>query len=274
MKEEEYISSYINTNENWINYPVSLPAAIFGPFYLIYRKEYTRGIVFILLFIVSHAYLPENVGLTLRIISNLFLSITHNRNYKSYVYSNVEKIKQENPKMSHKELIRECKKKGGTLNILVMTIILILYIMGIYVLIKPNNNQTINNLIKNHELSYEVPSNIKKLENQTNYQYFVDKKENGTCYITINSQYYPNTKKDYLVNILKEETRYQEIKREEKEFNHINYLYSYLQNSSKEKEIFITISKKQRIYSITFESTNNSSCKKDIEKIMKTTTIS
>ncbi len=137
--QEGYRIAYIGERKKAFDMPFSIPSAILGPFYFLYRKDWSLSIVLMICYFASHVYMIQNsitddLGLLLRFIINIIYAFLFNNRYLSLVDKKIAFILKTNPDKTKAELIEECKKQGRTLPIGVVIIILILYITGIVLL--------------------------------------------------------------------------------------------------------------------------------------------
>ena len=138
-QEEGYRIAFIGERKKIFDLPFSIPSAIFGPFYFLYRKDWSLSIVLLICYFASHVYMIQNsitddIGLFLRLIINIIYAFLFNNRYLSLVDKKIDYIKKTNPKKTKAELIEECKRQGRTLNIFVVLIVIILYVAGIVLL--------------------------------------------------------------------------------------------------------------------------------------------
>lgn len=260
--EEDYIDFYIGQNAIWIkNQNFSIPTAFFGPFYLLYRKLWTQGIILLILYIGSYLYIGENLGIALRVIINIIMAIRFKEMYLTDVERKVEQIKTQNPDKTSTELLEECKKKGGVLGMGKVIIILFFYFVIVILL---TNKEEYTEMIQKEPVSYDkeiynmvykTNEDMMEKDYYTNYHYYVSRKEKGTCYITIESIITNKTTQDYL----KEESDiYEDYTRDNiTNFNLKERTGSYqsMTLNTTRKEYYV-IKNTNRIYEIEFEDTN------------------
>ena len=138
-EQEGYRIAFIGERKKAFDMPFSIPSAIFGPFYFLYRKDWSLSIILLICYLASHVYMihnsiTEDIGLLLRLIINIIYAFLFNNRYLSLVDKKIAFIQKTNPDKSKAELIEECKKQGRTLNIGIVLIVFILYVMGIILL--------------------------------------------------------------------------------------------------------------------------------------------
>jgi hypothetical protein len=137
--QEGYRIAYIGERKKAFDMPFSIPSAIFGPFYFLYRKDWSLSIVLMICYFASHVYMIQNsitddLGLLLRFIINIIYAFLFNNRYLSLVDKKIAFILKANPDKTKVELIEECKKQGRTLHIGIVLVIMILYVIGIVLL--------------------------------------------------------------------------------------------------------------------------------------------
>ena len=138
-EENPFEIAFIGKRENYFQEPFSIPSAIFGPFYFLYRKDWTLTVIIMICYFASHIYMlynsiTEDIGLLFRLILNIIYGFLFNSHYLTLVKKKVEWIKETNPNDTEKELLEKCKKQGGTLPIGFVILAVILYIIGIILL--------------------------------------------------------------------------------------------------------------------------------------------
>lgn len=134
VNDEKLINTYIGKNADKLKKGFSLNTLIFGFFYILYRKMWLLGFVwifisFVISFVVELLSLSAVVTLVLELIVNLIMAFIFKKAYLKKVIEKVEQIKVRNIGKSNEELIRLCAKKGGTTIIGVAVSIVILYVV-------------------------------------------------------------------------------------------------------------------------------------------------
>lgn len=124
--DDAYRMAFIGTNkESIIKNKFSVPALLFGPLYLIYRKMYVLGITLQIIIYVLLLSLGED-GSSIQMFINLFLAIKFNSLYLNFVNKEVKKIRENNNDKSSTEILNICKKQGNTIQLKTFAIILVI----------------------------------------------------------------------------------------------------------------------------------------------------
>ena len=111
----DYRNAYINTNiKDIINTKFSIPALLFGPLYLMYRKMTVLGLILQIFIFYILITMESSVGTAIHLIINIIIACKFREIYLNYVNKQVQNIKAKNPDKSTTELINICKYKGGT----------------------------------------------------------------------------------------------------------------------------------------------------------------
>ena len=270
--DSQYIKAYIGKNYKWFKNSFSIPGALFGPLYCLYRKQWKIGIPNMILLILINLYIPESLSTLLRLIINMIIAFSFNQLYIKDIQKSIEMIKKQNPNTTEEEINKICKKEGKPLNIMMITSIALLYFFLIVIIQNKDIiklTQTKNTTLTNNHLTYKVPNNIIIKTNYTNYQHLIHKKENDSCYITVSNQLDSKTEKEYLMDIINNKyfDKHSHIK--EIEVNEIKWHHVEI-TSMNQMDIYVT--KKEdtnQIYELSFLSRTNYSCKEDIDIILE-----
>ena len=236
--DEDYVKAYIQKNYDSIkNKKFNIGALIFGPFYCFYRKMYFIGIILLLiessfLFTVGGDY-----STLIELFINLYLAIKINEIYLRKVNNNIETIKNNNPDKTSNELIDICSKKGGTLPLLLIIVLIILlpleisifYIMIGYEEDYYNTYPTQEEYII-REISYIKPSNFIEVNTSELHNYL--KATDNSCYLNAYSISYTGDIKEYLSNNTsnynyKDKQEIKSIEYNNKKWNYISMTTSY-----------------------------------------------
>ena len=197
--KEELIKEYVGKEYNKIkNTKFSIPTFLFVPFYFLYRKLYTIGLLWLLLIIIFSWIFP-----TILFFISLILSTTFTYIYLSVVTKKVEEIKKENKNLDKDTIKQRCKTKGGV-NYIIPIILIILVcsiiITSTYILIpnyiepKPSKKDTTDS-IKN--ISYTIPKGFTKSKYESeNYKSYSYTKDDKYCNIGIEAYDYKSLYKD------------------------------------------------------------------------------
>jgi|GEM_PF-4046358 len=129
---EELIATYMRKNTNEIkNSKFSVLALLFGAYYLVYKKMYLYGLIFIAITtIISFIFTSSTYLVTIPI--HIFLAKTFDEIYLKHAEKKVNMIKNNNRNKSNKEILEICNKKGGT-NILITILLFVFLILMVYI---------------------------------------------------------------------------------------------------------------------------------------------
>lgn len=203
--DEDYIKAYIKTNYYRIkNKKFNIGALIFGPFYCIYRKMYSLGILLLIIELLFVSSIGGDYTTVIELFINLYLAIKINEIYLKKVNTRIDNIKNNNPDKSSTELIKICSEEGGTLPVkkIVSAIILFIIILSILSTIyefdkyieeeitKENTTYTIK------EITYTKPNNFTEVNSSELHNYI--KTNDSSCYLNVYSILYPRDVEEYL----------------------------------------------------------------------------
>ena len=272
--EQDYINAYIGNNA-FINLPFSIPAALLGPFYYLYKKMFSIGIILIIIYIASYIYLSEDLGLILRLIINIILAAKFNSKYREDVEKRIQLIKNQNQNATSTELLEICKKKGQPLSIGILIIIIILYFTSIAALLvnEPNKNEEIQNIKEDYSidnLHYKIPKSIEEVDEYTNYQFFKDKNEKGTCFISIYVHNTNMTEKEFIVSQSTSYEKYRQNDIEVVDIKNNKWSKRTFEGNTQKAEMYVMKKKSDnKIYELDFEESpsNSEACKEDRDYI-------
>lgn len=230
------------------NLPLSILNLLFGPFYLLYKKEYSPAIITIILYIFVSMYFNFEINIIIKIIINLYLA---------FKYNNVKKSKKE-------------------INIYAFIIIVALYmiITKLVTIEKPVFYKTTKNQLEN--MTYKIPNNVKeyKTSSKTKY-YMIRERKKGNCFITISiDKTNLNTTQEYISETEKYNTNLYKGNIKNKKINKIEWTNQKLSNKTSNKDLYVT-KINRNIYEIKFESTNsyNDLCKNIKKEILESVKI-
>lgn len=269
---EDLINAYIGPNADWLkNQNFSILTAFFGPFYLLCRKLWLQALILIVIYIFSHLYLQENIGMLLRVILNILTAAKFKDIYKKEVKNRVEYIEKQNKGKSSEEIMDICKIQGGLLPLIIVIMVFVFYVISIGILLnqerytaEPEKEETTRRTI--NEMNYEITKTMIQKDAYLNYQYYVDHKEHGACYTMISSTKTTETTKEYLLDVTSIYDTY--VEKEIKEFALFgkNGHFFTMTTGTTKKEIYV-VKHNDRIYEIKWEDTNykKENCKEDKE---------
>lgn len=157
--EEIYIKSFIGDEyENIKKSTFSIPALLFGGFYLLYRKLWIYAIIWFII-ALTLGFSPVFI-----IALNIFLAVNFSKIYLYYAKLIVSDIKTKNPDKASLEIMEICKEKGGVTKKIngkafISFIIIIPILAFIYLFYYIDNVMTNNNEYITEELNiqYSIP---------------------------------------------------------------------------------------------------------------------
>lgn len=111
--DERYLEVYVGPNYKIIkNGKFSISTLIFGVLHLLYRKLYAYSFLYLFIVIAAAFLIPSYYEIIYWGL-NIIMAIKFNNLYMEHVEKKVEQIKQSNFDKTSRELLDECKKKGG-----------------------------------------------------------------------------------------------------------------------------------------------------------------
>lgn len=264
-KELNDLKKFIGKNQkNIINQKISLYALLFGPFYTLYRKIYSESIILILLYLVTTIYLDSNFDILLKLTINLFLALAFRKMYLTHARNKINKLREEE---NYQNLIN---KSGGTLHIHSIIAVFIMFI-GIVMLFNNTDSFKVNNTVKEkitnntiQNLTYTLPTNVNVKENESNYQYYIYKENNQSCFIIISTTPKYNDEVEYLIEKKESYNNYDDKTISTESINNIEW--KVLKSDNKKEDY--TIKHKDNIYELSFEAQNIKYCNYSKETIL------
>lgn len=131
----------------------SIWAFLSGPSYLVYRKLYLYGIIWLIL----SFFIPSGINYILLFV----VAFSFKKIYLSHVKKNVDKIKQENMDKEELEIKNICRKKGGTNAFGWALCIVLALITNLYPALNSDYNANADN--SNEKLN--INTNVNSIEN-------------------------------------------------------------------------------------------------------------
>ena len=120
---------YISKNNEKIKKgKFSFPTLFFGPLYLLYRKIWLVGFIWIVALIISLIVIPTYT-IIIYLVFSIVSAMVFNQFYLNSVDKKVEKIKKENLDRTSEEIVQIVKRKGGVS--IVSIIVIIFFFIGI-----------------------------------------------------------------------------------------------------------------------------------------------
>lgn len=263
--DEDYIKAYIGkTDSKWFNQQFSIPEAILGPFYYLYRKQFPQAIILIILYIASYRYMGDN-SLFIRFGINIILAFIFNKNYLKEVNRRVNIIKKQNQNATSDELLEKCKRQGGTLTAVQVLAAMAIYFITIIVITtikSPEIEQVHVEKIDNGIITYTIPEGMITKTYYNNYQHFIKTTDNGSCTLTVTNDYTTKEEDIFVKEQVNEYfSEYKQSNIEEMEINQLKWKYIILTKDNITRNIYV-LKDKNTIYEISF-SEENDACAND-----------
>lgn len=259
--DNEYlIDSYIGKNaEKLKNGDFSTNTFFFGSLYVLYRKMWLLGFIWLAISITANIFLKSISG-AIAVITNIIASTQFKKYYLKHVEERVDKIKSENPDKTKEQLIMICSQKGGT-TLIPVIIAIIFYGITLYatlitildVLSKAHNtNYKAPDTLDN--LNITIPSNfvISNYSNDYYRFYTINYSEDENCSLKLlatSPNNYSKNAKEYLENDIYTDT-YDEIS--QKKINNNTWYYTTV-TTNYSKEYYYSIEKDDTIYVVKFQ---------------------
>lgn len=128
--EETLLNAYIGVNVEKIkDGSFSWSAFLFGIEYTLYRKMWLLSIIWFVGLIIIAMFLPSFSNI-ISFIINFVIALQFKDWYINHAVEKIKKIKLDNPNASEEELIKICRKKGGTSIIAALSPSIILIILS------------------------------------------------------------------------------------------------------------------------------------------------
>lgn len=272
LQENKFLRAHLGEEDIKIfNKKISILAAIFGPFYMIYRRLWSQGFIIIILYILSYQYLPADIGILFRVGFNLFLGIRFNENYIEEMIVRINRLKKKNPNITEEELLLLCKNTPDTTNIGAIIVLILIYFILLALLQSKGvklEDQVQEGMIDNNHISYQIPKETIIKTNYNNYQHFSYEENNKKCYVTIYSQYMTKNEKEYLVDVSNNHSNYKQSNTEEVTINNFVWLQKNFEKTSAYQDFYLMkYPEDGRIYEMRFDTSEKGSCE-SIKKII------
>lgn len=221
FNDDDLIDSYIGKNANKLkNGSFSVNTFFFGFLYVLYRKMWLLGFIWLAVSMVANMFL-ESIASVIVIAANIIISTQFKKLYLKHVKEQVDKIKAENSGKTKEQLMMICSQKGGT-TLLPVIVVIILYGIILFIafaLVWDTVNKAIENTQNDYNntstnvtnetgtignLNVTIPSNLIASSYSTDdYKVYRTDYNNDSCSLklsTIKSSYYNNDAKQYLEN--------------------------------------------------------------------------
>ncbi len=129
VNDIDLIDAYIGNNADKLkNGGFSINTFLFGVLYVLYRKMWLLGFVWLAINIIVSMFLPS-ISTYVTWGANIIISLQFKKLYLNHVSEEVNKIKIENPGKTNEQLMLLCSQKGGTTLIPVVIVGIIYGIM-------------------------------------------------------------------------------------------------------------------------------------------------
>ena len=132
--DDTYRLAFIGQNkESIIRSSFSVPALLFGPLYLVYRKMIGIGLLIEFIILIIQASFGSDTASAIQVFIHVILAFKFRTMYLNFVNKKVKEIKDRSQNKTSTEIAYECSVKGKTLN-LKQTIkyIIIFYILSLF----------------------------------------------------------------------------------------------------------------------------------------------
>lgn len=277
INNEDLIDSYIGKNADKLkNGGFSVNTFFFGFLYVLYRKMWLLGFIWLAISIVANMFL-ESIASVFTLATNIIISTQFKIFYLRHVKEQVDKIKVENPDKTKEQLMMICSQKGGTTLIPVIVAIIFYAIVLFTSLaavfdtyykareraqnIQNGYNNASNNTAKGTgtigNLNVTIPSNLVASAYSTdNYKmYRTDYNDKDTCslkLLTTKSNYYNDDAKQYLEKGIYYSSTDTFSGISQKTVNDNSWYYATITTSYNQK-YYYSISNNGTIYEVQFE---------------------
>ena len=169
----QLLTKYVGPNFDKIfKRKFSFPGFLLGFFYMLYRKIYLLGFLYLFLTVLVATLFIKNpiVLLALSVetfIVNLIIGVQINRRYIDFAFNKVKKIEEKHNNLPDEAIINLCERKGGvsTLTAALLVILALVISISIYALLHnpiPGNRNTFNG-----KYNYDNSAN---LENELSFE--------------------------------------------------------------------------------------------------------
>lgn len=272
---DKFVKAYIGRNYNQINnMKFSIPALIFGPLYLLYRKVWGYAFGAILISIAASLLLDSGYADIVNLIIHVFFAFKFKEIYLRQAEDKVENIEQQSLDKSTEELLNICRKKGGTsikalFTIFFVTIILAFCLSAYYGVTDnsssslPEEETTYLYTTKLGDLYYKLPTGYSQTYSYSDSQRY----EKTNCSITVEKRipygFYSDAE-SYLNSLTTPSSGINTIN-----YNEHIWKYKQISNSSNYKNIY-AYKHNDTLYLITLGNTNYYSCNKSYDQILPT----
>lgn len=260
INNEYLIDAYIGKNaESLKNGSFSINTFFFGTLYVLYRKMWLLGIIWLAISLISNIFL-SSIASAITLATNIIISVQFKKLYLKHVKEQVEKIKSANQGKSQEQLIMICGQKGGT-TLIPVIIATIFYFIVFFILFIAELYNLDSTSAEINELSFVIPSILKEDSYSTdNYKSYSTSSDGDHCTLTLlttNSNYYNDDAKSYLENNIYYSTTDSYSGLTEKNINSNNW-YMASVTSNYNKKYYYATSKNGKLYKVEFIISENS----------------
>lgn len=274
ISDDNLIDAYIGKNADKLktgNFSAS--TFIFGYLYVLYRKMWLLGFIWVAASIVANMFLPSIAKYVVYFI-NIVISIQFKKIYLKHVKEQIDKIKIENPGKTNEQLMMLCSQKGGT-TLVPVILVIILYAILISLVILGSSDEVGGGNINNTptttgssetigDLNVTVPSMLSETSSSTDtYKFYVTNNTDFCSLImgmTNNNSYYTDAKQ-YLEKTIYRSTTDTYSGISQKKLNSNVWYYANVKTSYGQ-EHYYSIQKNGYIYNLQFSisNDNNKNC--------------
>lgn len=132
--DDSYRLAFIGPNkESIIKSSFSVPALLFGPLYLIYRKMIGIGLLIEIIILILQASFGSDTATALQIFIHVILAFKFRTMYLNFVNKKVKQIRDNNQNKTSTEIAYECSQKGKTASVkTILKYIIIFYFLSLF----------------------------------------------------------------------------------------------------------------------------------------------
>ena len=238
--DDDYIKSYVgNSYETIKEEKLSVPALIFGPIYLLYRKMWLFALTIIFINYLLLIYCSQELTIIIQLLIHIYLGFKFNNLYMQNTIKKIDEIKMSNPDKSSTELLDVCKKQGGvSTGYIIIGVIATLIGWEIALVQNPEQEDTTHNSIMTiADMSYQINEKATISHNLDEYQYYnYTDNEINYCTFSISTDHYIKMYKnanDYLKKNLDPTNKNPNIKYKQTTINDITWDFAQITNNNK-----------------------------------------
>lgn len=292
--DDSYRLAFIGPNkESIIKSSFSVPALLFGPLYLIYRKMIGIGLLIEIIILILQASFGSDTATALQIFIHVILAFKFRTMYLNFVNKKVKQIRDNNQNKTSTEIAYECSQKGKTASIkTILKYIIIFFFLSLFAtayyevdkksvedIYDVTNNPTYNTNMKEPKFkigSYGFQSSyddniMQKESNNTSLVLEYSPSITEKCTFTIERAYSYDSAFTFLNNQKQYFPSYNISTIRSNSFNNKTWYYMNFYNYNGENDITMYAMKdyaNEEIYTISVVPENSYSCNNIAENIM------